>query len=110
MALHSPKYHILPADLRKPAIECLKPILHNVAPPFQIPIIDPSVPTLLLFECVLAYMSPESSSSLLGWFVSEAKTVLGCIVYEMFGLSDSFGRVMLSNLKVNCFTICIMSN
>ena len=101
MALHSPKYHLLPADLRKPPTECLKPILHRAVPPFQTPIIDPSVPTLLLFECVLAYMSPESSSSLLSWFVSEAGSVLGCIVYEMFGLNDAFGRVMLSNLKVS---------
>jgi hypothetical protein len=70
------------------------------------PLLSPSLPTLLLFECVLVYMAPEASSSLIQWFVdyfssdNQEHAVLGGIVYEMFGLNDSFGRVMLNNLKV----------
>ena len=59
-------------------------------------------------------MSPSASSALIQWFVdyfspsdSSAGTpnegrcaVLGGIVYEMFGLGDAFGRVMLNNLQV----------
>jgi len=71
--------------------------------PDQAPILSPSLPTLLIFECVLAYMSPEASADLLKWFVQysvSGRSVLGCVVYEMFNLQDSFGRVMVSNLKV----------
>ena len=52
-------------------------------------------------------MQPNESSSLIGWFVESfrdcsggSKAPLGAIVYEMFGLNDSFGRVMKANLKV----------
>jgi [phosphatase 2A protein]-leucine-carboxy methyltransferase len=70
------------------------------------PLLSPSLPTLLLFECVLVYMAPEASSALIQWFVdyfsndNQEGAVLGGIVYEMFGLNDPFGRVMLNNLKV----------
>jgi [phosphatase 2A protein]-leucine-carboxy methyltransferase len=56
-------------------------------------------------------MSPTASSMLVQWFVdyfsslSTSTTaagggVLGSIVYEMFGLNDSFGKEMVRNLKV----------
>ena len=51
-------------------------------------------------------MAPEASSALIQWFVdyfsndNQEGAVLGGIVYEMFGLNDPFGRVMLNNLKV----------
>jgi [phosphatase 2A protein]-leucine-carboxy methyltransferase len=56
-------------------------------------------------------MSPAASAALIQWFVdyfsgssSNATTPtqggLGGIVYEMFGLGNAFGRVMLSNLQV----------
>jgi hypothetical protein len=51
------------------------------------------------------YMSPVQSSAILEWFsryFSQVdKAPLGSIVYEMFGLDDAFGRVMVSNLKVH---------
>jgi len=50
-------------------------------------------PPLMLFECILIYMSPSSSSWLLEWFVEiheRAQTeALGCIVYEILGLNDA---------------------
>ncbi|KAL4079168.1 S-adenosyl-L-methionine-dependent methyltransferase [Scleroderma citrinum] len=99
MALHSPKYHLLPCDLRKSPTEVLPPLLVNI--------LSPTYPTLLLFECVLVYMSPEASSTLIQWFVdyfrSDSHTsevrILGALVYEMFSLQDSFGQVMVSNLR-----------
>jgi [phosphatase 2A protein]-leucine-carboxy methyltransferase len=54
-------------------------------------------------------MAPEASSALIQWFVhyfsreNQEDAVLGSIVYEMFGLGDSFGRVMLNNMKVPAF-------
>lgn len=89
-ALHSPIYHLLPADLRQPPSETLAPLLS---------LLSPSLPTLLLFECVLVYMSPEASHALIQWFVDQCSGILGGIVYEMFGLQDSFGKVMHENLR-----------
>lgn len=93
-ALHSPVYHLLPCDLRLPPGEALGRLLE--------PILSRSQPTLLIFECVLAYMRPDGSSALLRWFVDYMESgVLGCVVYEMFGLNDTFGKVMVNNLKVS---------
>ncbi|KAJ7280199.1 S-adenosyl-L-methionine-dependent methyltransferase [Mycena rebaudengoi] len=98
-ALNSPSYHLLPADLRLPPAETLAPLLASTSDA----ILSPALPTLLLFECVLVYMSPAASSTLLQWFVDyfspEGGGVLGSIVYEMFKLQDSFGRVMVNNLQ-----------
>lgn len=67
-------------------------------------LISRDTPTLVLFECVLAYMQPSASSAVISWFsdLFRTKAPLGVIVYEMFGLNDSFGQVMKSNLRVNC--------
>ncbi|KZT01447.1 leucine carboxyl methyltransferase [Laetiporus sulphureus 93-53] len=93
-ALHAPTYHLLPADLRRPPSETLAPLAS---------LLSPSHPTLLLFECVLVYMTPTASSALLQWFVDHFAganaAALGGLVYEMYGLEDSFGRVMRANLQ-----------
>ncbi|KAK7691780.1 hypothetical protein QCA50_005183 [Cerrena zonata] len=99
--LHAPKYHLLPIDIRKPPAEALGRALHPEGRP---PCLSSDLPTLLLFECVLVYMKPTESDAVFQWFVdyfssSNASTALGGIVYEMFGLNDPFGRVMLNNLK-----------
>lgn len=96
-ALHSSRYHLLPCDLRHPPSTSLAPVLDGL--------LSPSLPTLLLCECVLVYVSPESTSALFDWFVNHFtatrdRSILGTIVYEMFGLQDAFGQVMLNNLRV----------
>jgi len=94
--LRSSIYNLLAADLRLPSSASLTPLLASSPR-----LLDPSLPTLLLAECVLVYMAPSASSALIQWFVDYfANTArLGVIIYEMFGLEDSFGKVMLDNLK-----------
>lgn len=101
MGLQSAMYHLLPADLRRPPAEALAALTSDI--------MSPSLPTLLLFECVLVYMTPAASSGLIQWFVDRFSAPdaapLGGIVYEMFGLNDSFGTVMMSNLRVRNVTL-----
>lgn len=99
--LHSARYHLVAADLRQAPNESLGPVLTEPQSGGA-PLLSSELPTLLIFECVLAYMSPDASERLIQWFTDYCSTssngVLGGIVYEMFGLQDSFGRVMLNNL------------
>ncbi|KAH7928678.1 leucine carboxyl methyltransferase [Leucogyrophana mollusca] len=109
-ALHAPKYHLLPVDLRLPPAEVLASCLHDI--------LSSSLPTLLLFECVLVYMTPSASAALIQWFtdyfagtanpsggLSNRPGILGGIVYEMFGLGDAFGQVMMNNLRARNVTL-----
>lgn len=98
--LHSSKYHLFPTDLRLPPAESIAPPL--TSPSQGSPILSPDLPTLLLFECVLVYLTPEVSQALIQWFADyfASTSALGTIVYEMFGLNDPFGVVMVENLKV----------
>ncbi|KAF8504705.1 S-adenosyl-L-methionine-dependent methyltransferase [Russula emetica] len=103
--LRTPVYNLLPVDLRTPPDVSLASLLsvgHNDDD--GEPMLSPTLPTLLLFECVLAYMNPAASNALIRWFVDYFSTaapggLLGGVVYEMFKLNDAFGRVMLNNLK-----------
>ncbi|OBZ69837.1 Leucine carboxyl methyltransferase 1 [Grifola frondosa] len=104
-ALHSPVYHLLPTDLRLPPSQSFGPLL-AAAPT----LLSPSLPTLLLFECVLVYMTPACSSALIQWFTdyfagATESGVLGAVVYEMFNLRDAFGKVMVNNLKARNVTL-----
>ena len=121
-ALHAPKYHLLAADLRNDPVDTLQETLTKAFQGSTSAILSTEYPTLLLFECVLAYMTVETSSWLLQWFIKYFSTgsdevtrpigplgciiyemfgPLGCIIYEMFGLNDSFGKMMLTNLQVS---------
>lgn len=114
--LRSPVYNLLPADLRTPPAVSLEPLLISAgtsAAGGDGPLLSPELPTLLLFECVLAYMTPAASNALIQWFVDYFAApgtggsggALGAVVYEMFKLNDPFGRVMLNNLKVRALSI-----
>lgn len=102
--LHSAKYHLLPADLRIPPSESLAPLFTLALPSASqgVPLLSPGLPTLLLFECVLVYVAPDASEAIIQWFVDyfASSSILGAAVYEMFGLNDPFGAVMVENLKV----------
>ena len=62
--------------------------------------VDPSIPTLLLSECVLVYLKPEESRSILTFFKDHFKSDLAFLNYEMINPNDPFGRTMLDNLEV----------
>ncbi|KAG8929306.1 carboxy methyl transferase for protein phosphatase 2A [Tulasnella sp. 418] len=82
-------YHLLPADLREDPESSLLPLIN---------ILDYQTPTLVLAECVFAYMETSLSEKVLQWFTNRFTTV-GCLIYEMFALNDSFGQVMKENLR-----------
>ncbi|KAG8985142.1 carboxy methyl transferase for protein phosphatase 2A [Tulasnella sp. 427] len=88
--LRSQVYSILSADLRGRPSEALQPLEDLVS-------IDQ--PVLLLAECVFPYMSPELSTGIIRWF-SERCPRVSLVSYDMFGLGDSFGKVMRDNLKI----------
>lgn len=95
----SPDYALLPVDLR--STTTLSDVLFF---PTSSPILDRTLPTLLLAECVLIYLPPETVSNIFDWFMTSFGSQDGgggaFVGYDPFGLQDSFGRVMLSNLAV----------
>ncbi|XP_034525453.1 leucine carboxyl methyltransferase 1, partial [Ailuropoda melanoleuca] len=87
--LDSKRYAIIGADLRDiPELEeKLKKCNMN-----------PQLPTLLITECVLVYMSPEQSANLLKWAASSFETAM-FINYEQVNMDDRFGQIMIENLR-----------
>ena len=90
-ALYSQTLNIHPLDLRD-----LKP---SSVP--TLPNLDPDLPTLLLSECCLCYIPPETTTDILNTllFLLKPATPAGIILYEPIRPNDSFGRVMISNLS-----------
>ena len=54
-------------------------------------------PTLVLLECVLAYLPPEAGQELCRW-AAAAFPAGAIVIYEMTGM-DEFGRQLLANLR-----------
>ncbi|GAA5965090.1 hypothetical protein JCM3765_004853 [Sporobolomyces pararoseus] len=99
LGLSSPLYAVIPGDLRE--INELSTSLLSAPPssPNSPPLLDPSLPTLLLLECVLVYLTPFKTNDLLSFFSKTFKN--GCAVsYDPFGLDDNFGQVMKRNLAM----------
>lgn len=79
--LETPLYSLLPLDLRDPQDEgSVHPLVKALGD-----LLDPSLPTLLLAECVLCYMTPVESSALLSSFASTFNDSM-VVIYEMCGL------------------------
>lgn len=75
--LSSEIYSLLPLDLKgSPATTLSAEVL---------PLLDPSLPTLFLAECVLCYLHPEVGEEIISWF---GETFANCagVIYEMCGL------------------------
>ncbi|XP_077979377.1 leucine carboxyl methyltransferase 1-like [Glandiceps talaboti] len=88
-ALHSPRYHIMPVDLRN---------LQDVQNRFTEAGIDTNLPTVFISECVLVYLSTDKSSGLLK-MIAESFNTAFFINYEQVNMIDKFGQVMLENLR-----------
>uniref|UniRef100_A0A287D3D7 Leucine carboxyl methyltransferase 1 n=1 Tax=Ictidomys tridecemlineatus TaxID=43179 RepID=A0A287D3D7_ICTTR len=56
------------------------------------------LPTLLITECVLVYMTPEQSANLLKWASNTFETAM-LINYEQVNMGDRFGQIMIENLR-----------
>ncbi|PRT53482.1 Leucine carboxyl methyltransferase 1 [Wickerhamiella sorbophila] len=81
--INTSRYHLLGQDLRQ----------------LSLPDLDESVPTLIISECCLCYLAPESSHLVLEYFASRVAH-LSIVLYEPIGLDDEFGRVMAENLMM----------
>ncbi|XP_076267504.1 leucine carboxyl methyltransferase 1 isoform X2 [Rhynchophorus ferrugineus] len=87
--LHSGNYHCLGVDLRN--ITQLKDKLNQAE-------IKYDKPTLFIAECVLVYIESECVNRLLQWISSTFSTGL-FINYEMCNMNDTFGDIMMGNLR-----------
>ena len=61
--------------------------------------LDLNLPTLVIAECVLVYMTSEHSNQLLS-FLSRTFHSCAFVSYEQVNLSDKFGSIMLSNMEM----------
>jgi [phosphatase 2A protein]-leucine-carboxy methyltransferase len=59
-----------------------------------------TLPTLLISECCLVYLSPDHADAVLQYFEQflPKSTPLATVIYEPIRPNDSFGRTMVSNL------------
>ncbi|KAL9599406.1 MAG: hypothetical protein Q9219_003843 [cf. Caloplaca sp. 3 TL-2023] len=95
-SLSSLHYSIHPLDLRALS----DTTSGNTVPP-SLQHIDPHLPTLLISECCLVYLSPALADAAATYFTRTlfpASTPLGLILYEPINPHTPFGRVMVSNL------------
>uniref|UniRef100_A0A3P9IX54 Leucine carboxyl methyltransferase 1 n=1 Tax=Oryzias latipes TaxID=8090 RepID=A0A3P9IX54_ORYLA len=88
-SLDSDRYCIIGADLRN--ISDMEEKLKK----FQL---NTELPTLVLTECVLVYMTPSQSSGLIRWVAETFHTAM-FINYEQANMCDRFGQVMIENLQ-----------
>lgn len=116
-ALHSPSYHIHPLDLR----DLASGTASSQEQVGYLKEVDITIPTLLISECCLVYLSPSEADGVVDYFTrklfsptsvvntdeTETKTApettptstpLGLIIYEPIRPEDPFGRTMISNL------------
>ncbi|KAM3728472.1 Leucine carboxyl methyltransferase [Dirofilaria immitis] len=86
--LHAGDYHLVGADLRQ---------LNEFKEKLESCNLNYKTPTLFIAECVLVYMGTSQSDELLsasvGWFENAF-----FLNYEQVNISDTFGKVMVSNL------------
>ncbi|OKL63678.1 Leucine carboxyl methyltransferase 1 [Talaromyces atroroseus] len=107
-ALHLPNYHIHPIDLRLLAAEADKVSANgaesnttSTSTQNILPGVDTSLPTLLISECCLTYLSPHDADAVVDYFARTLfpfTTPLGLIIYEPIRPEDAFGKTMVSNL------------
>ncbi|XP_068962384.1 leucine carboxyl methyltransferase 1 isoform X3 [Petaurus breviceps papuanus] len=87
--LDSNRFAIVGADLRD---------LHSLEEKLKKCNMNAQFPTLLIAECVLVYMTPEQSASLIKWAANTFETAM-FINYEQVNMDDKFGQIMVENLR-----------
>ncbi|KAF2724310.1 leucine carboxyl methyltransferase [Polychaeton citri CBS 116435] len=60
--------------------------------------LNPSLPTLLLSECCLCYVPPDTATSIIKYFTNIINGPVAVILYEPIRPYDPFGRTMVANL------------
>ena len=100
-SLHTPDYHIHAVDLRSlPGASLHSSDTTSALTSY----IETNLPTLLISECCLIYLSPIDATAVLSHFTSlfssspASSPSLGIIIYEPIRPHDPFGRTMVSNL------------
>lgn len=84
-SLTSVDYHVHAQDLRK--------LSDNI------PGLKEDLPTLILSECCLIYLSPEEADAVLAYFMKFFDQVsLAITIYEPIRPNDAFGKTMVRNL------------
>lgn len=86
--VHGKAYGLAAADLRD--LTALEGALQALG-------VQRGPPTLVLLECVLAYLPPEAGRALCRW-AAGAFPSCAIVIYEMSGM-DAFGRQLLANLR-----------
>ena len=105
-ALYSPAggYNIHPLDLRTLAAE------DSVLP--ALPGLDPKLPTIILSEMCLCYLTPEETQAVMRSLTKSylsSNTPVSIILYEPVRPFDAFGKVMVSNLASRQITLPTLS-
>ncbi|KAL4743250.1 leucine carboxyl methyltransferase 1 [Aspergillus similis] len=103
--LHSPAYHIHAVDLRTLAQKGEGDGSTGRDPGHRLQdFVDTTLPTLLLSECCLIYLSPDEADGVVRYFThtlfpaSEESETLALVLYEPIRPDDAFGRTMVANL------------
>jgi [phosphatase 2A protein]-leucine-carboxy methyltransferase len=103
-ALHSPIYHIHPIDLRTLAHQSESSANDEPVTRLQ-ETVDTTLPTLILSECCLVYLSPDEAAGVVRYFTKtlfppsgDTSETLGLVLYEPIRPDDAFGRTMVANL------------
>ncbi|CAG9765157.1 unnamed protein product [Ceutorhynchus assimilis] len=98
--MHSGNFHCLGVDLRN--IQQIKEKLQQAEIKFD-------KPTLFIAECVLVYIESEWVNRLLQWLSSAFSTGF-FINYEMCNMNDTFGDIMMGNLRARGCNLAGISN
>lgn len=93
--IHTSRYHLYGCDLRLLNEE-------NEASALIQKYINKSLPTIILSECVLCYLSLKENECILAFWkkvLDHTKTCISILIYEPLSLRDSFGVTMTHNLS-----------
>lgn len=96
--LSGPDYSLISGDLREFEAAVLPKLLEEG--------FSPDIPTLFLSECVMIYIEPDKSDSIVQWAAQAMKAPAMFLTFEQILPDDRFGQVMIDNLKANMGVRC----